>query len=466
MRSPLCLVLLALWVGAARAATPQVDALWAKGDFRRAFAQTIEPAIRGDAHAQFLIGEAYRLGRSVDPNMPLAQDWYQRAARQGDVGAATELGLLLIGQHLDAAALPWLTMAAQHGEPRALCSLAALYYNGDGVVRDEARAFALMSRAAAAGLPEARARLATLRTLVSPAVQAQSATLGPVAPSVTSPAPVLAMPRAASVKEVRPVRVQVGAFRSAAAAEQAWSLLTARIAGSGTLDHAVVRADGWFRLQAQLGDNEAARDFRRKLLAAGWQNFTRQRDTGQPASPIARNRSAERLRPDKILERRVADHERLAKAGVGISLAHVETLRAYIDRIDAQQQAPRATRARFRLDRFQQAPAPAARLPWTQKIDPLQFKVAFGGRAIERGRCQQRIADGRAQFGFQYPCRFVRVAKQLPIPVHAVAGIDVRHDRVAGMIVRKAVQERRATQQSQLGGVGRHRPPQDRIAHA
>ena len=125
MRSLLGLVVLALWQSVAAAAVPAADTLWAKGDYRGAFAAAIEPAIRGDAHAQFLIGEAYRLGRSVDPNIPQAEDWYARAARQGDIGAATELGLLLAGQHMDGAALPWLTLAARHGDPRALCSLAS-----------------------------------------------------------------------------------------------------------------------------------------------------------------------------------------------------------------------------------------------------------------------------------------------------------------------------------------------------
>ena len=278
MRLLLALTLAFLCVPAT-AAVPAADAAWAKGDYRAAFAQAIEPAIKGDAHAQFLIGEAYRLGRSVDPNFPLAEQYYARAAQQGDVPAAAELGLLLASQHLESTAIPWLTIAAQHGDPRALCSLAAIYFNGDAVPRDAPRAFALMSRAAAAGLPEARARLATLRTLLPPDVQAKAeglgaAAFGPIAPPQAS---ATASPAVARTQgHGAPIRIQVGAYRSAAAAEQAWIQLRSRIAGTIKADHAVERAGTVYRLQARLTDGLTAQDFRRRLATAGWQHFTRQ----------------------------------------------------------------------------------------------------------------------------------------------------------------------------------------------
>lgn len=283
MRSLLGLLLLALWPSLAAAAVPAADALWAKGDYRGAFAAAIEPAIRGDAHAQFLIGEAYRLGRSVDPNVPQAEDWYARAARQGNVGAATELGVLLASEHMESAALPWLTLAAQHGDPRALCSLAALYFNGDGVRRDEALAYALMVRASRSGLPEAKARLATLRTLLSDDAQnrgeALLASAVPDAPAPSSaavtPTPLAPSAGPASATASPPVRIQVGAFLSAAAAERAWAVLGGRVAGLDQIDHAVVRAGAFYRLQARLPDTRAADDFCQRLREAGWKHFAR-----------------------------------------------------------------------------------------------------------------------------------------------------------------------------------------------
>lgn len=278
MRLGLGLVVLAFWQSPAAAAVPAADALWQKADYRGAFALAIEPAIRGDAHAQFLIGEAYRLGRSVDANFPLAEGWYARAARQGDVAAATELGLLLAGRHLQQAALPWLAMAAQHGEPRALCSLAALYYNGEGVARDEPRAYALMLRAAEAGLPEAKLRLATLRTLLTPETLHRGEALTTSAIPNGTPPPLVAIagaPTLPATPVTAPVRIQVGAYRSAAAAEQAWSQLAGRIEALRGTDHAVVQAGNFYRLQARLPDRQAAGDLRRQLQAMGWQHFTR-----------------------------------------------------------------------------------------------------------------------------------------------------------------------------------------------
>ena len=279
MRIVPALLLPIFGVQAAAAAVPAIDDAWAKGDYRSAFAQAIEPAIKGDAHAQFLIGEAYRLGRSVDPNFPLAEQWYARAARQGDVAAATELGLLLAAQHMERVALPWLAIAARHGEPRALCSLAAIYFNGDAVPRDEPRAFALMARAAALGLPEAKTRLATLRTLLSPEAQARGEALDPTAHLPESPPAVRAVvpPTGRRTAERTPsIRIQVGAFRSVGAAEQAWARLSSKVAGVAHADHAVVQAGAVYRLQAELTDGAAARDFRRRLAGAGWQHFIRQ----------------------------------------------------------------------------------------------------------------------------------------------------------------------------------------------
>lgn len=284
MRSLLGLIVLAWWQSMAVAAAPAADLLWQRGDYRGAFAKAIEPAIRGDAHSQFLIGEAYRLGRSVEANFPQAEYWYMRAATHGDSAAAAELGLLLASQNSASAALPWLTIAARHGDPRALCSLAALFFNGDGVARDGPLAYALMLRAAQAGLPEASVRLAILRTLLPAEAQSQGQALAPsvlasadLSPDASVPPQAPSLADSASSVRSAPVRIQVGAFRSAVAAEQAWALLSGRIDGIGPADHAVVQAGAVFRLQAHLPDQSAADDFRRRLKAARWQNFTRER---------------------------------------------------------------------------------------------------------------------------------------------------------------------------------------------
>jgi len=269
MGRSLLLLCLGLMMGAVSAATPRADAYWAEGDYRRAFAEAFEPAARGDAHAQFLLGEAYRLGRSVDANYPLATEYYGRAARQGDIAAATELGLLLVGQGLPSAALPWLTLAARHGAPRALYGLGGLYLSGKAVERDEALAYALMSRAAAAGLSDAQTKIAALAKQLEPETLARGEALAR-APWSDTAAP--AGSDSPPDRPPRPVRIQIGSFRSAAAAERAWALLGGRVDGTTLASHQVVRAGSFYRLRVELIPAEAGK-FRQSLKAARWQSF-------------------------------------------------------------------------------------------------------------------------------------------------------------------------------------------------
>jgi len=191
------------------AGVPEARALLSAGDYRRAFAEAAEPANQGDREAQFMLGEAYRLGRSVEPNVLIAEDWYTRASKQGHVGAAAELGLLYSARHAWTSALPWLAFAASNNEPRAMATLAALYYNGDGVPRDEAAAISLMTQAAAQGLPEARERL---RLMGSPEPEVVATVqMMPPSPVVSAPAPIARAPvqtaRAPVPAASAPVRV-------------------------------------------------------------------------------------------------------------------------------------------------------------------------------------------------------------------------------------------------------------------
>ena len=72
MRALIALAWTMLCAVGVTAAVPRAQVLWAQGDFRSAFAEAFEPALQGDREAQFLLGEAYRLGRSVDANPALA----------------------------------------------------------------------------------------------------------------------------------------------------------------------------------------------------------------------------------------------------------------------------------------------------------------------------------------------------------------------------------------------------------
>ena len=81
-------------------------AAWQRGDYAAAVAEWREPAMQGDADAQFNMGQAYRLGRGVEQNTRQAQVYYAKAAAQGHVKAADNLGLLLFQEGQQEQAMP------------------------------------------------------------------------------------------------------------------------------------------------------------------------------------------------------------------------------------------------------------------------------------------------------------------------------------------------------------------------
>jgi cell division septation protein DedD len=138
-----------------------VDA-WSRGDYPRAVAEWQKPAAQGDADAEFNLAQAYKLGKGVAPDLARAEDLYLKAAQQGHLQAADTYGLLLFQTGRREAAMAWLVPSAERGEPRAQYVLAVAHYNGDLVPKDPVRAYALMTRAAAAGLEVAKATLASM----------------------------------------------------------------------------------------------------------------------------------------------------------------------------------------------------------------------------------------------------------------------------------------------------------------
>jgi len=138
-----------------------VDA-WNRGDFKHAVDVWRADAIAGDADAQFNLGQAYKLGRGVPVDLVMAEGWYRKAALQGHRQAEDNYGLALFQNGKQAEALPWLQKSADRGEPRAQLVLGTMLYNGDGVARDWPRAYALIVRANAQGLPQATTVLAQM----------------------------------------------------------------------------------------------------------------------------------------------------------------------------------------------------------------------------------------------------------------------------------------------------------------
>ena len=281
-----------------------VDA-WAAQNYDQAVQIWRPLADRGDADAQYNLAQAYFLGRGVPQNMTLAEQWYARAARQGHPEATANYGLLLFQNGRRQEAIPFITRAADAGDPRAQYVLGTALFNGDVVERDAPRAYALMSRAAAANLPPAITQLTEMERLLSPQDRARGVemaremrtappptqlaarpapTPAPTPPRTqtpartqpprTAPVPTPPVRTATATPRPRPPvqtaarpaapvataggrwRVQIGAFANEANARHAWSAVAGRLPG---LRPAFVRAGGVIRVQAgPLGDRAAA----------------------------------------------------------------------------------------------------------------------------------------------------------------------------------------------------------------
>lgn len=281
-----------------------VDA-WEQGDYAAAVKEWRPLAQAGDPDAQFNLGQAYKLGRGVPVDLSAALDWYRKAAVQGHARAEDNYGLLLFQQNRRVEAMPFLQHAAERGEPRAQYIVGTALFNGDLLARDWVRAYALMTRASAAGLPQAngallhmekyipegqRAAGAALAAAIEDKEQEQQAKLAgmplPAAPpqaralprslrpaqlppshapagtpplasaSTPAPAPAPAPSAPAPVSGASaPVakgewRIQLGAFSEASRAERQWNSISSKVQGLLAYQHYLVPGGAVTRLQA------------------------------------------------------------------------------------------------------------------------------------------------------------------------------------------------------------------------
>ena len=154
-------------------------AAWEQGDYAAAVAQWREPAAQGDADAQFNMGQAYRLGRGVEQNTRQAEVYYAKAAAQGHLKAADNLGLLLFQGGRQQEAMPYVLDAASRGDPRAQYLLGIAHFNGDLVERDWVRAYALLTLANSAGLPQAASAVRQMDEYIPMEQRQQAQVLAP-----------------------------------------------------------------------------------------------------------------------------------------------------------------------------------------------------------------------------------------------------------------------------------------------
>lgn len=276
-----------------------VDA-WQQGDYARAVAEWRPLAEAGDPDAQFNMGQAYKLGRGVPTNMATAIDWYRKAAAKGHGRAEDNLGLLMFQQGDRAGALPYLQRSADRGEPRAQYIVGTALFNGDLAGKDWARAYALMSRAAASGLAQANASLKQMDKFIPQDQRSQGLALAqemerrqratgsteneprqsaistrsasprivrtdPPAPTIKPPAAAAPSrapaekPTAAKAETPKPApsrpasggawRVQLGAFSEAARAQSLWNRLSGKVRGLSAYKPFIIKGGAVTRLQ-------------------------------------------------------------------------------------------------------------------------------------------------------------------------------------------------------------------------
>ncbi len=160
------LVAIVMAVPAVASVKDGVDA-WQRGDFSSAVAIWRPLADAGDGDAAFNLAQAYKLGRGVPTDLGQAKIWYGKAAQAGHVQGAANYGLLLFQDGDRKSAMPWIEKAAAAGDPRAQYVYGTALFNGDLASRDWPKAYALMTRAAAAGLPQATTSLSQMDQYMS-----------------------------------------------------------------------------------------------------------------------------------------------------------------------------------------------------------------------------------------------------------------------------------------------------------
>lgn len=238
-----------------------VDA-WTAGDFSRAVVEWQGPAAAGDADALFNLAQAYRLGRGVEADSARARALYEQAARLGHVKAADNYGLMLFQEGEQQRAMPMIRAAADRGDPRAQYVLGLSYFNAENAPRDWVRAYALMTLANGAGLPQARDALAQMDQYVPTVQRSQAQSLAremeagataqraaelaaadlairpplaqPAAPLVAVASPPAPRSQPAAALKNGSWRVQLGAFGVAANADRMWKQLSGNAVLAGT----------------------------------------------------------------------------------------------------------------------------------------------------------------------------------------------------------------------------------------
>ena len=111
-------------------------------------------AERGDAHAQYLMGQLYQGGPLLIPNSQKAKHWLTQAAEHGLPEAQYALGKLFLSDDMEVRdpdeGIRWLEQAAQSGNHYAAYRLGKEYLTGEVVTKDIVKAVEWFSQSAEA----------------------------------------------------------------------------------------------------------------------------------------------------------------------------------------------------------------------------------------------------------------------------------------------------------------------------
>ena len=129
------------------------------GELFAGFKEDMAAAEKGDANAQFKVGNHY----SEKDDYINAAIWWFASAKQGHAEAQNRLGeCYYYGRgvkHDYAEALKWLEEAADQDDAAAQCNLGIYYYDGKGAKKNYSRAVRWWKKSAKQNYPEAMYRL-------------------------------------------------------------------------------------------------------------------------------------------------------------------------------------------------------------------------------------------------------------------------------------------------------------------
>ena len=118
----------------------------------------------GDDKLQYRLGQMLHTGTGTEKDDGAAADYWERAAKLGNVHAQYALGKLWLetGSGSTAQAVRWITKAAEAGNAAAQYALGKLFLSGEVVEKDAARAVELFTLSAGQGNEYAAYRLGRL----------------------------------------------------------------------------------------------------------------------------------------------------------------------------------------------------------------------------------------------------------------------------------------------------------------